>query len=528
MIRFPWRFIAIGIAAAWAFDFFFWKKPLGISLLIWSSALLLCGLILARSEGVRVAKRSYFLMVAVLLSALVVFIRLEPFSQGFNFVLVFFLLFLLAATFGDGFWTHFRLFDYLATGMKTFAAALARPFDLFARKNETEQENNLSWKTASRKFLSVLLGLVLAAPVLLILGALLASADPIFSDWMKDWLHIFDIDRLGEYLFRFCYILLFAYLLIGLLLHAVLPKGERGKPDPLRPLFKGFLGSTETTVVLLSVNLLFAVFLVVQFRYFFGGSVNIAESGYTFSEYARRGFSELVAVALISLLLYMVLGAVARNGTGSSGKIFTILSTLLMGQVIVMLVSAFQRLLLYEDAYGFTRLRIYSHVFMVWLGILLAAVIVFEIIRQRGRFALALLLMTVGFGLTLGLLNVDGVVVRQNVRRAATQELDGEYLKMLSRDAVPAIMQGFHESQDETVRDILGAELACRAAILTDDEETPWPGFSWSRYSASRLLLKSSAELEAYPVSYRRGEWMVMGGGDELQSCFSAPRFFED
>ena len=54
-----------------------------------------------------------------------------------------------------------------------------------------------------------------------------------------------------------------------------------------------------------------------------------------------------------------------------------------MGLVIVMLISAYQRLVLYEMAYGFSRLRTYTHVFMIWLGLLLITVVILEITRRE-------------------------------------------------------------------------------------------------------------------------------------------------
>ena len=74
-----------------------------------------------------------------------------------------------------------------------------------------------------------------------------------------------------------------------------------------------FLGFIEASVVLAGVVVLFAAFVLVQFRYFFGGAENIGIQGYTFAEYARRGYGELMAVAFLSLLLLLALGAVTRR-----------------------------------------------------------------------------------------------------------------------------------------------------------------------------------------------------------------------
>ena len=139
-------------------------------------------------------------------------------------------------------------------------------------------------------------------------------------------------------------------------------------------------------------------------------------------------------MAVISLLLYLGLGEIARRDSSKQQRVFSILSVLLMALVLVILVSAFQRLLLYETAYGFTRLRTYTFIFIPWLALLLLAAIVFELIRQPGRFGPALLLAALGFGLTFGALNVDGFIARQNAQRALRgEELDVEYLTRLER-----------------------------------------------------------------------------------------------
>jgi len=66
---------------------------------------------------------------------------------------------------------------------------------------------------------------------------------------------------------------------------------------------KRFLGFTETAIVLGSVAGLFLAFVIIQFQYFFGGQANLGVEGFTRSEYARRGFNEMVTVGFLSLLL---------------------------------------------------------------------------------------------------------------------------------------------------------------------------------------------------------------------------------
>jgi hypothetical protein len=143
----------------------------------------------------------------------------------------------------------------------------------------------------------VLLGLLLTLPVVSLLGALLASADPVFSQQLQRLLQVFNLEKLGEYLFRLFYISILAYFLSGVLLYALFSSREEKLSGGRRDGPAGGLGWLEAGIILASVDLLFASSCGAKFRYFFGGQANIHLEGFTYAEYARRGFNELVAVA---------------------------------------------------------------------------------------------------------------------------------------------------------------------------------------------------------------------------------------
>jgi hypothetical protein len=170
----------------------------------------------------------------------------------------------------------------------------------------------------------------------------------------------------------------------------------------------------------------------------------------------------------------------------------TILNILLFSQVLVILFSGFQRLALYENAYGYSRLRTYSTIFIPWLAALIITVMVLEILKNQGRFALALFIAGIGFVATLILFNVDGFIAKQNVIRASisSQEgyaLDYDYLSQLSNDVVPVIMKS-HKSSSGLQKDKLTANLICRWRYLEQEKEKPWQGFHISDNNAFRQL----------------------------------------
>ncbi len=525
MPRFPARFLLAALLTAWTVDIFFWMKPVGINYLIWVVVVLAGLAALLIFEKVRPAWVNLALVIPILALAATAFTRREELTVFIGVALSLLGLMLLAATTRTGNWVFYRMGDVIKAFALTWWAGVTRSPALYKRSAPVEGEAPAVG--AGKRFLRnvgpVLLGLALALPLVTILAALLASADPIFSDRLNEFFKIFDLQRLPEYIFRAFYTLMLAWVFTGVYLHAVLPTRDEPRPDPQKAWMKPFLGFTEGNVVLICVDALFAFFVILQFQYFFGGASNINVSGYTFSEYAVRGFNELVWVAVISLLTYLGLSTIAKRQGAGQRRTFSVLAILLLGLVLVILVSAWYRLGLYEQAYGFTRLRTYTHIFIPWLGGLLAVTILLELFSRRGRFALALLAVIVGFGLTFPILNVDGFIARKNLARAAQGlELDSFYLKQLSTDAVPVLLAEYTAAETSpAVKDALGAELACRAAMTAAEEPRPWQGYNLSESRASRLLAENAAGWSAVSVRHNPEtypEWEVQVNG-EWQNC---------
>jgi hypothetical protein len=184
------------------------------------------------------------------------------------------------------------------------------------------------------------------------------------------------------------------------------------------------------------------------------------------------------------------LSAISKRESERQGNIFTAFGILLVALVTVILVSSFQRLQLYELAYGFTRLRIYTHVFIIWLGILLAAVVVLELFKRQRHFAFSALMVAVGFIISLNVLNVDTFIVRQNLNRAKTgEELDVAYLASLSEDVLPTLKEAYTDANGsgELLEEISGT-IACHAALNGeyDYKNHPWQNYTWQSFHLSR------------------------------------------
>ena len=257
-------------------------------------------------------------------------------------------------------------------------------------------------------------------------------------------------------------------------------------------------------VVVGLVDLLFLAFVRVQFEYLFGGQANISQAGFTYSEYARRGFFELVSVAVLSLGLVLGLQWLTRRRSVREGRAARTLNSLLIGLVLVILASAFQRLMLYEQAYGYTELRVLSHVFMIWLAVGLVWFFVTQWMRPD-RFAVGAFVCALGFVTTLNAINLDAFVARQNIARFhLTRKVDAWYLTTLSDDALPWVIS-FADSLRGKDQEILSDHLDRRLAWYAEHPAALYgPSFHFGRWQAYGVLQQwhdEGAELDPSPSS---------------------------
>jgi len=149
-------------------------------------------------------------------------------------------------------------------------------------------------------------------------------------------------------------------------------------------------------------------------------------------------------------------------------------------------------------------------------------------------------LAALGFAASLGILNVDGFIVRHNIERELNGsvveadgassprgqvELDTQYFLNLSDDAIPALAAGFQNtSLPVSVHEKLGAALACKRHDREGEKYT-WQGFHFSRYFADRALASAAKSLDVYKVNETDWPIRVTTPGGEEFSC--SPYYYD-
>jgi hypothetical protein len=244
------------------------------------------------------------------------------------------------------------------------------------------------------------------------------------------------------------------------------PEKEKRKPG-LK------LSMIEGSIIMGSVVALFAAFVLIQFTYFFGGQSTLAVTGLSHAEYARRGFFELVAVSVLTLGLALGLDHVTIRQGQRETTLFRTLALLIVGLTTVMLVSASRRMWLYEEAYGFTQLRVYVHVCIAWLAVLFGVYVLALFRLRKEVFSLGSVLVMIGYLGTLNLMNVDAYVAERNIARYHDgRALDVGYFNILSEDAVPVIIPFYQELLTQRGEGADAGDVQCVGQWLSRQQQS--------------------------------------------------------
>ena len=524
----PFPILLIALAAAVVLDLLFFEKMWGWHWAVAVNLFLIAVVVSARLEKKKIPQSSLTLMALTSLTALLTGFRSAS-ATTTALVLVSGLgMLLVTASLLNGQWMQFRVRELIGELFKLIPSGVIGTPLLILEGIQLSQESKEQNPQKSKRGLAILRGVLITIPLLLLFGLLLSAADTIFSDMLGsafDWLKFDIFDNFIPHTF---FILLLTWLGAAALWHALTKSEKRLAIQPDKPLFKPFLGMTETSIALISLNVLFALFLVVQVRYFFAGSANVSIDGFTYAEYARRGFFELVAVAVIASLLYFSLASFTRRDTQAKKRAFSVMAGLLLAQVGVMLISAFQRLRLYEQAYGFTSLRLAAHVFMVFVGLLLLALIIMELTNSFRKLGLVLMLGCLAFALVMVGLNEDALIAQQNLERAVQGEkLDAAYLVHgLTNDAVPTLFRYLDDAElDPELQEKLQLVMACRYGNYKEVfGDAPWQSTSISELVAGKLFEQHEEALSNVPLRPKTTGASVTIDG-EIIWCYGEPGF---
>lgn len=481
-------FILIGsIVLAVIFNMLFYEKDLGVSYPIF--VLVFYGVVISTLRG-NIERKINF---GILLTIPIIMLSLTYlfFSNGifmfFNFLIIPALIFIqtLLITNNNNYkWFDARIvFDLLNAIFVRTLAHIFKPFNLVSeiikRKQSSSKVSVLS---------KVVIGLLISVPLLAVVILLLSEADEVFGHWIGNISDIFVDLNIGDFIMQ-----LIIGVIIGIIsfsyLWSIYNKKDKdiGKVDEGSLQIKKIWDPIIIMTLLISVNIIYVVFTGIQFTYLFGSISSLLPEGVNYAEYARRGFFELVAVTVINVSILTSIINLTKIENVIMGKVFKVLNSLLIVCTMVMLLSAHFRMLLYEQEYGYTYLRVFTHAFMIFIFVILITTLI-KVWRENFSLLKSYIVVALIAYLSINYFNVDAFIANNNIRRFEADNykiIDTNYLGRLSDDAVPYLVK-LLDNANEQVASNIKHNLESRKIKLAYKND--WQSFNLSRYRAKCIL----------------------------------------
>ncbi|MEI7576746.1 MAG: DUF4173 domain-containing protein [Armatimonadota bacterium] len=344
------------------------------------------------------------------------------------------------------------------------------------------------WKSGDNKPYKVsagaITGAALAIPALLVFGSILGSADPVFARSISlEWLTSSEtigqrILILGSVSFVACGMLMMISrdlaLAVGNSFSSPWPSVYdiqsskrmeiQGPPAPTGLKVANRDSVSAFVVFFGCIGSLFTLFVLFQARYLFGGNdVVLKTENLSYADYARRGFFELVTVAVMTLPMLMFWQDSLHTASTTERRPVRWVVLAMSGLLGLMLVSAAYRMSLYVSAYGLTTLRFYVSAAM---GLLMAVIGGYAWLGSKWKLSAVphvTYISLMGMVLVTNLVRPDSLIAVVNLTR---QQPDTATVLNLGFDA------------DSDVRRLASKELVEQWAARQSKESKNWRGLS--------------------------------------------------
>ena len=223
------------------------------------------------------------------------------------------------------------------------------PSNLFTNLKIIKENTNTKNK-GDKKIKSILLGIIISIPLIVIILGLLTSADDYFNALIEKIIN--NIDNLFNFKFlknNFLVLILsfitFFSTFINIHKHqnTSITLSEKKKIEP-----------TIINTILIITNFVFLLFVISEISRLTGNFLSLP-SEYTYASYAREGFFQLLLVTIInfSIIFYIIY----RTNGIKENKLLKYLSLSLVIFTIVLILNSYYRMYMYMSTFGFTVLR---------------------------------------------------------------------------------------------------------------------------------------------------------------------------
>ena len=269
----------------------------------------------------------------------------------------------------------------------------------------------------------ILKSLLIVIPVVIVVLLLLISADQIFGNLFSKFNMLIEDQTIGKIIIRIInFVILFFYL--GGTLYYI---SKKYKNDIIEEEKKNLRDPLTINILLTTLNIIYIVFDIIQINSLL---LHRVSSGFNYANYARSGFFQLMFISVINIVIILLS---KKSEEKNYTKIMSLLTVLL---TLVIIVSSFYRMFLYEQAYGYTVLRLGVYIILI-TEVLLLIPTIFYIFNKKIKIVSYYLIITIAVYSLVNCFSIERIIAENNIKRyERTGKIDLYYLENYNYDNI--------------------------------------------------------------------------------------------
>lgn len=356
------------------------------------------------------------------------------------------------------------------------------PFSHFGKQAAITQDR-LSKSKAGSNVKYIIIGLLITIPVTAVVASLLMSADDGLEEMLTDMFYRIFSDEIWEVILQLCLAVPCSMYLFGMLY----ANTHRDKIRPLeeqnciKTLFSmRFISNLVMYTAVTPLCILYVMFFFSQASYFLSAFSGELPNGFTYADYARKGFFELFAVAVINLLVLCFISLFSKKAGKEKPFALKLYSVVLSIFTLILIATAMSKMVMYIDNYGLTELRVYTSWFMVLLALIFVLVIIKQF-RYDMKFTKHLAVIFTLLFAVLCFSRPEALIAKYNIemyRSGHLEELDTDAILRMSDDG---LLAAFNED-------------AITVEEVNRNKKRIYEPYCYRKYNLSAMILDSKTE----------------------------------
>lgn len=459
----------------------FWEKEPGISVVIFVIAFLLGFLYLMNKYKKIENKKALILTVPIILLSLTYFIYHNSILQIMNTFVILILIIIMCIYATK---LKIKVQDFFVEIINVLAGTLESINDVidnFKTMLKKKEKSSESEKIEGMK--KIFRSLVYAIPIIVIVFMLLMSADSIFANIfegvIREFTNLFMAENFILFLLRSCLIILFFFLFSSFFVNIIM-KDTLFNSENEEKIIEVKIENMTINMILTILNIFYLIFSIIQFTSLFS---RMNMSDFDYATYARQGFFQLMMISFINIVTIMI-AKLNKESTSNYTKVMSILTLIF---TMIILISAFFRMYLYEKAYGYTYLRLFVYYILATELLFILPIGLWIFGKKIDILKCTIGIVTIMY-VILNFSNIESTIAKRNVDRyfenQEENEIDLTYLlKNADIDAISEIKRLLNAKNQKVVRRV-------KEYLLEEKEKLQETNKSWQETNLSEINAK--------------------------------------